>query len=406
MSSNVYSLESDGRNIFAGGTFTSAYDGAPTTRIAKWNGSIWSALGTGMNNTVHALEWSGSSLFAGGSFSLAGGKAARVARADNLSFTLTLINNGNGTTTSSPAGINCAPSTSCSFTYPSETTVELTHNADSGYEFSSWSGDCSGNGSCVVTMDQTRSVTATFLEEPDTDGDGVVDSQDPWPTDSRYYTDSDSDGLADEWENFNFGDLTSASGASDMDNDGFSDLTEFQNGEDPTKGETTRTEAQRRIPPMVETLVIPEQMNADGNYTLDWKVLGYDDSYTVTMAMFDCTGIVDGSCGDSYGDANRFHSVTLTPHTIESAPWTYSGEVAEYFHYQTSFTVPSLRYTTDAWSSSGTPVAIRFYQKNSIDAAAGKNSISLLVPGNITDVYYDSTGRRIQKTICPVGGCL
>jgi uncharacterized repeat protein (TIGR01451 family) len=38
--------------------------------------------------------------------------------------------------------------------------------ADTGSDFSGWSGDCSGTGTCQVTMDAARNVTATFDLEP------------------------------------------------------------------------------------------------------------------------------------------------------------------------------------------------------------------------------------------------
>jgi vibriolysin len=40
--------------------------------------------------------------------------------------------------------------------------VALTATPDPGSLFAGWSGDCSGTGSCQVTMSQARSVTATF----------------------------------------------------------------------------------------------------------------------------------------------------------------------------------------------------------------------------------------------------
>ena len=56
--------------------------GSPATNIAKWNGSSWSALGSGMNSRVAALAVSGSDLYAGGEFTTAGGKfSAYIARA-------------------------------------------------------------------------------------------------------------------------------------------------------------------------------------------------------------------------------------------------------------------------------------------------------------------------------------
>jgi len=62
-------------NLYIGGSFTIAGD-VFTTNIAKWDGSAWSALGSGMDSTVSALAVSGTSLYAGGVFLTAGGKSA------------------------------------------------------------------------------------------------------------------------------------------------------------------------------------------------------------------------------------------------------------------------------------------------------------------------------------------
>ena len=74
MNSDVYALAVSGTTLYAGGNFTTAA-GASAKYIAQWNGSTWSALGTGMNNNVYALAMSGSTLYAGGSFTAAGGVA-------------------------------------------------------------------------------------------------------------------------------------------------------------------------------------------------------------------------------------------------------------------------------------------------------------------------------------------
>jgi PKD repeat protein len=73
-----------------------------------------------------------------------------------LSVTLS----GPGSVTSSPSGISCPGD--CSETYPEGTSVTLTASPSPGSTFTGWSGACSGTGSCVVTMTQARSVTATF----------------------------------------------------------------------------------------------------------------------------------------------------------------------------------------------------------------------------------------------------
>ena len=67
---------------------------------------------------------------------------------------------GTGTVTSSPAGIDCGAT--CSHDFAGGTLVTLTPTPDSGSVFTGWSGDCTGTGGCTVTMDQARSVTASF----------------------------------------------------------------------------------------------------------------------------------------------------------------------------------------------------------------------------------------------------
>ena len=68
-------------DLVAGGQFPIA-GGIAADRIARWNGSTWSALGSGMNNTVLALTMlPNGDLAAGGDFTTAGGSvSASVAR--------------------------------------------------------------------------------------------------------------------------------------------------------------------------------------------------------------------------------------------------------------------------------------------------------------------------------------
>ncbi|HYC32393.1 MAG TPA: galactose oxidase-like domain-containing protein [Gemmatimonadales bacterium] len=78
---------------------------------------------------------------------------------------------GNGTITSqaglSPA-ITCTftagsgQSGACSQSYPSGTNVVLTASSASGHEFTGWSGDCTGTGSCSLTITANRAVAASF----------------------------------------------------------------------------------------------------------------------------------------------------------------------------------------------------------------------------------------------------
>ena len=77
------------------------------------------------------------------------------------SFALTVSKSGNGTVTSSPAGIDCG--VTCSATYTSGTTINLTAAPATGYLFSGWSGCTSSSGtSCSVTLSAAKAVVATF----------------------------------------------------------------------------------------------------------------------------------------------------------------------------------------------------------------------------------------------------
>lgn len=68
-------------NLYIGGEFTIVGD-VFANNIAKWNGSSWSALGSGMDGSVQALAVSGSDLYAGGDFLTVGGKVSGyIARA-------------------------------------------------------------------------------------------------------------------------------------------------------------------------------------------------------------------------------------------------------------------------------------------------------------------------------------
>jgi hypothetical protein len=74
-------------DLVAGGYFTAA-GGVSAENIARWNGTSWSALGSGTNSVVNALMvLPNGDLVAAGGFSLAGGSAvSRVARWDGASW--------------------------------------------------------------------------------------------------------------------------------------------------------------------------------------------------------------------------------------------------------------------------------------------------------------------------------
>src|SRR5438270_185815 len=75
VSRSVVAFAVSGSDLYAGGNFRTA-GGSAANYVARWNGSSWTALGSGMNDYVSALAISGSDLYAGGGFTTVGGSAA------------------------------------------------------------------------------------------------------------------------------------------------------------------------------------------------------------------------------------------------------------------------------------------------------------------------------------------
>lgn len=72
LNGSVNALALLGTTLIAGGSFSGA-DGAPANGIAMWNGTTWAAIGSGVNGPIHALAASDNVLYVGGEFTIAGG---------------------------------------------------------------------------------------------------------------------------------------------------------------------------------------------------------------------------------------------------------------------------------------------------------------------------------------------
>ena len=94
LNGEVDALAVAGSDLYAGGNFISIVGGSLVQRIAKWDGTSWSGLtsasppnGTGVNSPVFALLVSGTDLYVGGSFFTAGGIPANgVAKWDGTNW--------------------------------------------------------------------------------------------------------------------------------------------------------------------------------------------------------------------------------------------------------------------------------------------------------------------------------
>lgn len=80
-------------------------------------------------------------------------------------FLLTIDKTANGGSIS--GSTNCAQGlATCTATLDYNTPVSLTATPAAGYVFNGWSGACSGTGTCNVTMDSAKTVTANFAAAP------------------------------------------------------------------------------------------------------------------------------------------------------------------------------------------------------------------------------------------------
>ena len=70
---------------------------------------------------------------------------------------------GGGRVLSDPPGADCT--TDCEVGFVDGTEITLTADPDPGSTFTGWGGACAGSGTCTLTMDRARDVTATFAAD-------------------------------------------------------------------------------------------------------------------------------------------------------------------------------------------------------------------------------------------------
>lgn len=188
-------------------------------------------------------------------------------------------------------------------------------------------------------------------------------------------------------------------------------LTSFlSNDEDIT------AEAQRRFPAVLSKVqvltaagaavdVSTTPLNVGDTYTLKWRLLGYDDAYATYPAFFNCgQAIPTTSCATDF--ANRISSIDAIDIVNNSGAaqglWRYASVSAKNYDFTQTFTITS----ADVNNVSGISyIALRFYQKNAVDIAAGNEAISLIAPSNIIGFsgdpataksgYIGNDGRRL-----------
>jgi hypothetical protein len=132
-----------------GSSVTLTANAAAGSRFAGWSGGGCSGTGT-CHVTMNA------------------DKAVTATFTLQHTLSVTKAGSGTGSVTSSPAGINCG--STCAAAFDTGASVTLTATADSGSDFTGWSGGgCSGTGTCQVTLNADTTVTATFTKQAVTD---------------------------------------------------------------------------------------------------------------------------------------------------------------------------------------------------------------------------------------------
>lgn len=97
----------------------------------------------------------------------AGGACSSDSTAPNQSLALALGGTGDGSVSSTPAGISCTvtggnQSGTCTGSFAPDAVVNLTAAPATGNTFAGWGSGCSGAGTCTVVMNQARAITGTF----------------------------------------------------------------------------------------------------------------------------------------------------------------------------------------------------------------------------------------------------
>jgi hypothetical protein len=148
-------VTSDPSGIFCGNVCSADFETGRTVTLnaATTNGSAfigWS--GGGCSGTGPCIVALGADLAVTATF---------AAAPAFVTLTVIKLGLGEGTVSSEPPGItNC--SATCTANFVPGTRVDLTATATNGSTFEEWGGACEGKGACAVTMDGSRTVTATF----------------------------------------------------------------------------------------------------------------------------------------------------------------------------------------------------------------------------------------------------
>ncbi len=161
-------------------------------------------------------------------------------------------------------------------------------------------------------------------------------------------------------------------------------------------GESDLEQGERRLPPVVSALTLPDTLEVDGSYPLSWRLIGYGEKYRTRLVVFDCT-VDTTDCGASYGN-HALDSGLLEPTALTASDWSYGDARATQMQYDYTFSPAAADFP-----NAPNDLVLRLYYTSEADYLADKGSLSLVIPGGLVDgssvTHADSAGRRLRTRL-------
>ncbi len=137
--------------------------------------------------------------------------------------------------------------------------------------------------------------------------------------------------------------------------------------------EATYEKAQHRLPPVIYSLDIPKTVKAGGNYNFNWTVMGYHDTYNISIEVYNSSG-------------DKIASDTVSPNKVGGGLYRWDDIQSRQFFYSANLSLNFSGYQE---------LIVRFFA-SPVNDPIDNTYLSCLVPGGLGYQAADSTGRKIN----------